>query len=82
MAILTWCDEGHRRVGRCGEVSVGAVFPPSVAGRGWRWRLWVSTCVNPVNGVAANEARAKHAVEGRFFTFLEGANLMPRGGVQ
>lgn len=78
---LTWrapSYPGDRHLAMCGEVSVGAVFPP-LCGKYWPWRCWIGITTNPANGSARSEDAVKAEVEARFQRFLDLAGLEVRG---
>lgn len=66
---------GGRHCLLCGSATVGAVFPPAVAGDDWCWRLWVSGETFAPDGRAKSEQAAKNALLGRFRAFLRAAEL-------
>jgi hypothetical protein len=74
--MIVWKEEQHRIVGMRGDVAVGAVFRPH-AGRHFRYRVWVGPTMNPADGNASSEAKAKQAVADRFDEFLSAAKLQP-----
>jgi hypothetical protein len=77
---VIWCDEKYRLLLMCGEVDVGAVYPPAGKARVWRWRVWVTKSGHPAAGAETSEKRATEQVEGRFRAFLQAARLSPTGG--
>ncbi|HEY8948464.1 MAG TPA: hypothetical protein VIM56_06240 [Rhizomicrobium sp.] len=82
MSILKWASPkytGDRHLAMCGEISVGAVFPP-IGGKYWRWRCWIGETTYPAEGSEKNEILAKGAVELRFARFLDLAGLTPMAG--
>ncbi len=81
MKQLVWTTEPHRRTAYCGAVAVGAVFPPRMGGKHWRWRSWVNTCVNPVDGHEPTEDAAKDAVAMRFWRAIGQMGLQPMPGI-
>jgi hypothetical protein len=74
--MIVWKEEQHRIVGMRGDIAVGAVFRPH-AGRYFRYRVWVGPTMNPADGSASSEAKAKQAVADRFDEFLAAAKLQP-----
>lgn len=66
---------GGRHCLLCGTVTVGAVFPPLVAGDKWVWRQWVSGEATPPSGWAKSEQAAKNALLARWRDFLRAAEL-------
>lgn len=70
---------GGRHCLLCGTVTVGAVFPPPVAGDNWVWRLWVSGETAAPQGRAKTEQAAKKAMLARFGRFLRAAGLQEAG---
>ena len=69
--------ESDRHVALCGQIEVGAVFPPC-GGKYWRWRCWVGPIHNTADGSEKTEEQAKAAVAMRFLRFLELAGLQVR----
>lgn len=74
--MIVWKEEQHRIVGMRGDIAVGAVFRPHT-GRNFRYRVWVGPTMNPADGNASSEAKAKQAVIDRFEKFLAAAKLQP-----
>lgn len=74
--MIVWKEETHRVLGMHGDVSVGAVFRPT-SGRYFRYRVWVGPTMNPADGSASSEEKAKQAVADRFDEFLAAAKLQP-----
>lgn len=70
---------GDRHRLRCGNIIVGAVFPPVVTGDDWIWRLWASGGPVAPNGRAKTEQAAKDALLARFRDFLRTVELGGRG---
>lgn len=80
MNALNWQPpgyEGDRRLAMCGEISVGAVFPP-LGGKYWRWRVWIGDTIHAADGSEKSEELAKAAVAVRFARFLEMSGLVPK----
>jgi len=59
----------------CGEIAVGAVFPPAYDTGKWMWRIWLNGRNTPSEGEAKTEDAAKSAALRAFNTFLAAANL-------
>lgn len=78
---MNWRDDSYRILLMCGDVDVGAVYPP-IGGKArvWRWRIWVTESGHPAAGSERSEKRAMEQVEGRFRAFLQAAKLAPEGG--
>jgi hypothetical protein len=77
--MLTWRPPAYnndRRLAFCGEVEVGAVFPP-IGGKYWRWRFWLNGLHTASDGSEKTEELAKYAVAARFVAFLRKAALQP-----
>jgi len=72
--MIVWQDQGHRILALCGEVDIGAVFPPG-SGKGFRYRAWVGRFPFSLDGVAKSEEAAKRAVADHFSDFLAAARL-------
>lgn len=69
---------GGRHVLMCGNVAVGAVFPPvGSPPNQWRWRVWTADTVHAPNGRAKSELAAKNAALSAFEAFLRNAQLAP-----
>ncbi|KOF17872.1 hypothetical protein AC244_16025 [Ensifer adhaerens] len=64
----------------CGDVNVGAVYPPSGRAKVWRWRVWVTKSGHPASGSEKSNAAAVSQVERRFRSFLIAAGLVSDGG--
>jgi len=81
VAPIKWQEpafEGDTRMlGFCGNACIGAVFVPGHRARYWRWRVWVTANMNPVEGAAKSCDMAREAVEDRFQRFLDLADLEP-----
>ncbi len=76
--MIVWKEQQHRLVGMRGDIAVGAVFRPHAgAGRFFRYRVWVGPTMNPADGSARSEEKAKQAVADRFNEFLAAAKLQP-----
>ncbi|MBS0258356.1 MAG: hypothetical protein JSR13_11660 [Proteobacteria bacterium] len=74
--MIVWKEETHRVLAKCGDISVGAVYRPT-SGRYFRYRVWVGPTLNPADGSASSEEKAKQAVSDRFDEFLAAAKLQP-----
>ncbi len=74
---LTWRDEIYRQLAKCGDVDVGAIYPPAERGRLWRWRIWLTSSGTTAEGTCATEAEAQRSVKERFKQFLTAAALSP-----
>ncbi|OOG73857.1 hypothetical protein B0E45_06080 [Sinorhizobium sp. A49] len=77
---MNWLDQEYRIVLMCGDVDVGAVYPPSGRAKVWRWRVRVTKSGHPVKGNEASRAAAVAHVERRFRSFLTAAGLVSEGG--
>lgn len=77
---MNWLDEGYRDVLMCGNVDVGAVYPPVRRAKVWRWRIWVTATGHPASGSEQSRSGAIRQVEIRFKGFLGAAQLAPVGG--
>lgn len=77
---MNWLDENYRIVLMCGDVDVGAVYPPSGRASVWRWRVWVTKSGHPAWGSETTRRGAIGQVESRFKTFLTAAGLAAIGG--
>ncbi|MBB4185840.1 hypothetical protein GGE07_002490 [Sinorhizobium terangae] len=77
---MNWCNDNYRMLLMCGDVDVGAVYPPLGRARVWRWRVWVTKSGHPAAGSERSEKRAMEQVDGRFRAFLDAARLIPEGG--
>ncbi|QRY68181.1 hypothetical protein JVX98_28240 [Ensifer sp. PDNC004] len=77
---MNWHDEGYRFVLMCGNVDVGAVYPPIRRAKVWRWRIWVTDTGHPASGSEQSKGGAVRQVEIRFKAFLGAAHLAPEGG--
>lgn len=74
--MIVWKEETHRVLAKCGDISVGAVYRPT-SGLYFRYRVWVGPTLNPADGSASSEEKAKQAVADRFDEFLAAAKLQP-----
>lgn len=70
---------GGRHCLLSGSVTVGAAFPPAVAGDDWVWRQWVHGGTATPEGRAKSEQAAKAALLARFRDFLRAAGLEVHG---
>ncbi|MGH6807603.1 MAG: hypothetical protein ACREEJ_12300 [Ensifer adhaerens] len=77
---MNWLDQNYRIVLMCGDVDVGAVYPPSGRAKVWRWRVWVTKTGHPAKGAETSRTAATAHVERRFRAFLTAAELVPEGG--
>lgn len=77
---MNWHDQEYRIALMCGDVAVGAIYPPSGRVKVWRWRVWVTKTGHPVKGAEPSQAAATAHVERRFSAFLSAAGLMSEGG--
>ena len=66
---------GGRHCLICGNVTVGAVFPPGGGGRRWHWRMWFTGANHPDTGDAKSEETAKAATMAAFWKVMEAAEL-------
>ena len=78
--LLSWDDHGayegdSRRLGRCGQAVIGAIFLPSGRAKYVRWRMWCSVNMNPVDGTSKSVEGAKEEIERRFSQFVDLAGL-------
>lgn len=68
---------GGRHCLLCGNVTLGAVFPPTNPGQKWRWMLF-NFGENPArDGIANNEREAKGHLSAAFALTLTQAELTP-----
>lgn len=80
MTALVWRAPSYpsdRHLALCGEISVGAVFPP-IGGKYWRWRCWIGETIHAAEGSEKTEELAKIAVAMRFARFLDRSGLQPK----
>jgi hypothetical protein len=77
---MNWLDQGYRIVLMCGDVDVGAVYPPSGRAKVWRWRVWLTKSGHAASGSDKSNASAVNQVERRFRSFLIAAGLVSEGG--
>jgi hypothetical protein len=77
---MNWLDQEYRIVLMCGDVVVGAVYPPSGRAKVWRWRVRVTKSGHAFKGNEASKAAAIAHVERRFRSFLTAAGLVSEGG--
>jgi hypothetical protein len=77
---MDWKDEVYRAVYVCGEVAVGAVYPPRGRGQAWRWRIWQTVSGHAHEGRDSSEQKTRKQVEVRFAAFLRAAGLRAEGG--
>eukprot|EP01031_Cornospumella_fuschlensis_P021809 gene21809-26737_t len=58
---MNWLDQSYRIVLMCGDVDVGAVYPPSGRAKVWRWRVWVTKSGHPrLPGWSRKAVRYEH----------------------
>lgn len=79
--MISWHDEGHRRVAKSGTVEIGAIFPPDGGAKSrspWLWHLRFYHLPNGRIGHEKTDLLAQAALERAWLDHLADAGLMTR----